>query len=320
MPRITIDSSRLHLEIDPALGAGLADLSLRAADGSLRALLRRTPDHVRWFNDLACYTLAPWSNRIRDGAFTIAGRAHQLRPDWPDGTAIHGLVKDRPWRLLDRAPWSARLEFDSMDHADLGYPFPIRTRVRYELEDEALHARIELTCSGPEPMPAGVGFHPFFPLRLGPGGAPARIFIAKASAARPSGLRGRYRCERVMPVAGPSFDDICQRLDTGAAADELDLDDVFLGSLDGARVEWPGSEVALEVAVSPELGHTVVYTQPERPRAERGYFCLEPVSMVNDGFNLADRAWPDTGVRVLEPGQSLRAAWSLRLVAPTPAT
>ena len=38
------------------------------------------------------------------------------------------------------------------------------------------------------------------------------------------------------------------------------------------------------------------------------YFCVEPVSHVNDGVNLAARGVEGTGVHVLAPGQSLRGA------------
>ena len=36
------------------------------------------------------------------------------------------------------------------------------------------------------------------------------------------------------------------------------------------------------------------------------FFCVEPVSHVNDGFNMLERGVEGTGVRVLAPGQTLR--------------
>ena len=38
------------------------------------------------------------------------------------------------------------------------------------------------------------------------------------------------------------------------------------------------------------------------------YFCVEPVSHANDGFNLAARGVAGTGVRVLQPGETLRGS------------
>ena len=53
--------------------------------------------------------------------------------------------------------------------------------------------------------------------------------------------------------------------------------------------------------------HLVVYIPPGRP-----YFCVEPVSMIGDGFNLMADGVADTGVRVLEPGETM--AGTIRFV------
>lgn len=69
-------------------------------------------------------------------------------------------------------------------------------------------------------------------------------------------------------------------------------------------------------------GKTVA--QFDAPRVSRRYgdlhpvggdcFCLEPVSDVNDGFNLLERGIEDTGVRVLTLGQTLAGTVRLRIV------
>src|SRR5436309_16036374 len=49
--------------------------------------------------------LAPWPNRIRDGAYRFVGHHAQLPLSDPDRhNAIHGLVRWSPWRRLDQAP------------------------------------------------------------------------------------------------------------------------------------------------------------------------------------------------------------------------
>jgi galactose mutarotase-like enzyme len=44
-----------------------------------------------------------------------------------------------------------------------------------------------------------------------------------------------------------------------------------------------------------------------------GFFCLEPVSMVNDGFNLESRGWKGTGVRALGVGETMSVWWTVAL-------
>ena len=64
---------------------------------------------------------------------------------------------------------------------------------------------------------------------------------------------------------------------------------------------------------SPESSHLVVFTPHERGAA-LPWFCVEPVTMANDAFNLAT-AHPDRdfGVRVLAPGETLTARTTLHV-------
>ena len=299
MGRILIESGGLHLELDPVLGAGIAEFSMKRGD-ALCPLMRRSSSTPTGFNDLACYLLAPWSNRIADGRFRWRAREHQVRPDWPDGTAIHGLVKDRPWRIIDRSPLTATLEFDSRAEAGLAFPWPFRAVVRYALSEDTLSVSLSVRneARNGDPMPAGLGFHPFFPRALAEQQDQVSI--------RYSG-RGRYPARGMIPTGPAAPDDVTLHLASDRPLEELALDDVFLGSANGATITWPASGVRLVYSCSPTLSHAVIYT------GLADAFCFEPVTMVNDGFNLAELGWPQTGVAGLRPGTSLSAEWSLRI-------
>jgi aldose 1-epimerase len=52
----------------------------------------------------------------------------------------------------------------------------------------------------------------------------------------------------------------------------------------------------------------VIYVPPGED-----FFCVEPVSHANDGFNLMARGIEGTGVQVLEPGQTLAGNVTFRL-------
>ncbi len=297
MPRVRMDTDLLHLEIDPALGASVARFDLREPGGLLLPLMRPAEEGATWFNDLACYSLAPWSNRIAGGEFTWRGQRHRLTPDWPDGTAIHGLVKDRPWRLIERSPVTAILEFASSDFPDLTYSWPFHAAVRYELLEDALAVRLSVkNLDSSRPMPAGLGFHPFFPRFLREPSEQAEIRYAAL---------GRYPAQHMLPTRPAAPDDVMRRLNQGVPVGELDLDDVFLGSTSGATITWPRSGVRLTYGCSPALGHAVIYTgKPDS-------FCFEPVTMVNDGFNVRERGWQDNGVAELAPGEPLSVEWTV---------
>jgi aldose 1-epimerase len=154
-------------------------------------------------------------------------------------------------------------------------------------------------------MPAGLGFHPYWLRDLGEG--PEEV------TARVPDLR-RYPCKGMIPVGPPAVDDVTRHLAEGRPLSTLTLDDVFLGSSDGAEITWPRSKLRVSYGCSPELGHLVVYTGPTEPKTFRDrIFCIEPVTMVNDGFNLASRGEPATGVSALRIGESMRATWSVRV-------
>lgn len=299
MPGILLENPRLRLRVLPEIGAGAAEFSLRAPSGAWQPLWRPAPDHPRWFNDLACYFLAPWSNRIAAGRFTFAGRPVQLRPDWPDGTAIHGVVKDRPWEILDRSPVSARLGFESAAHPDLNWPWAFDATARYELDEQSLEVELTIVNRDHAPMPAGLGFHPYFMRTL---------WDERDEVAIRTSLPGRYPATGMIPTGPARADDITQHLAAGRPLAPLDLDDVFAGFDQATTITWPASRIRAAISASPGLSHTVVYSPPGKP-----YFCLEPVTMVNDGFNRAAAGDPGTGVVVLAPGQSLSAVMTIRV-------
>lgn len=312
---MVIESDVLRLRVLPGLGAGVQALSLRRDDGTWHPLLRAAPSSPDHFNSLACYLLAPWSNRVRGGKFRFAGREHAMRPDWPDGTAIHGLVKDKPWRILDRSPVSVRLAFDSRDHGPSGYPAGFSCLARYELEGSVFRVSLGVTIdAGAEgPAPVGLGFHPFFPRRLWDERDEVVLACRAFGPDALRGLRGRYPCEGMLPVGRAVRDDVVERLCAGAPLGAEFLDDVFAGSLDGCAIGWPASGVRAGFECSAGLEHTVVYAGHDAAGRPLPFFCAEPVSMVNDGFNLREEGWEGTGVRVLEPGESFEVEWVMRV-------
>src|SRR5882757_4388990 len=77
--RIELRTSALRCEIWPELGGALAAFeSLDEPDGP-RALFRPTPVAASYTPlQLSSWPLLPYANRIRDGRFSYAGRAHLL--------------------------------------------------------------------------------------------------------------------------------------------------------------------------------------------------------------------------------------------------
>lgn len=302
--RCILENDGLRAEIDPSIGASLTDLSLRGPGAAWWPLLRRAACDLPRGEESSCYLLAPWSNRIRDGSFVFEGREVVLRKNWPDGTAIHGDVRDRAWRILDRSPVSARLRFESVGSPDINWPWTFVAEVRYELIGSGLESELVIRNTSERAMPCGGGFHPFFNRILWDTADDPVVTAA---------VTGRYPCEGVMAVGPSEMDGLCRSLNAGVAVREA-LDDVFSCPSGGVRIRWPASGVEVGFESSDELGHVVIYSAIGPGGSPRPHLCVEPVSMVNDGFNLAQVGTVrDHGVCFLPPGGRMRLNWTLRV-------
>jgi aldose 1-epimerase len=241
----------------------------------------------------ACFPLVPFSNRVADGRFRFQGRSYELDKNFPpEPHAIHGHGWQNPWVVAAASANRAELTFR---HTVPGTPFDYRARQVFALRDDGLEIGLEVSNAGDGAMPAGVGLHPYF--------------------TRADGVILRARLdhvwlpdERKIPqrrMALPPAWDFAR----GLRLDSLDLDHCF-GGWDGrAELHWPEPELTLVIEGTPALAHLVIYVPPGQD-----FFCIEPVSHANDGFNLLERGVEDTGVRVLAPGETLGASVRLRVV------
>jgi aldose 1-epimerase len=167
----------------------------------------------------------------------------------------------------------------------------------YWLYPDRLEIAMSLTNRGPEPMPFGLGHHPYF------GGRDQALLSAEVGGVwLPDDLNIPIKLEPVPALWGFRH---------RRPVEELVLDHIFQDWSGKALVEWPEAGHALAIEADDLFRHLVVYIPPGQP-----FFCVEPVSMVGDGFNLLAGGLEGTGVRVLEPGGSMRGSIYFR---PNPA-
>jgi aldose 1-epimerase len=241
--------------------------------------------------DMACFPLVPYSNRIRHARFRFCGREIVEQPGDREGRhALHGHGWRRGWTIEERMADRLVLEYE---HRPDGWPWPYRARQSFALTPEALEMTLEIENLSDALMPAGLGFHPFFP----------RTPEASVAAAA-SGVW--LTDDEILPTeqtaVPPNWD-----LSAGRRVADVALDNVFTGWSGEAVVTWPEREARLTIsAAQPLLSFLVVYTPPGRD-----FFCVEPSSHCTDAINLAREGVADTGVRVLAP--SVRRAATMRL-------
>ncbi len=290
----TLENNDLKLVISPDLGASPVAFQMRLND-AWHDIMRRTSQRDLERGSSAAfssYTLAPYSNRVRDNVFRFLGREYRLRPNWIDGQTIHGDVRDRPFQITRPDAQTLQCHYDSRPVPDKNFPFDYTLTTTYTLEHQTLETRFELTNVSNEPMPAGFGIHPYFVRHLnGSTQDPILEFHAHSV----------YDVdERVMPSAAARA--ITPNLDFSSpkSAYLLPIDRVYNGWDGRSSLTWPGSGVQMLIEADPVFGHFVVFNgDPD------GTLALEPVTNATDGFNLMDRGVADTGVVILEPDETL---------------
>jgi aldose 1-epimerase len=112
--------------------------------------------------------LSPWPCRIPDGKYVFEGKEYQFRHLFKDGTAIHGLLYNKPFTLLEKktddASAQVAMEY-RYNREDNGYPFDYVVGVRYILHpDSLLEIVTTVTNLDKVVIPVADGWHPYFQL------------------------------------------------------------------------------------------------------------------------------------------------------------
>ncbi len=271
-------------ELRPATGGALASWRWRGCD-----MLRPAPTTAT-VRQMACYPLAPYSNRIGHAVLHAPDQLHALRANFaPEPHSIHGFGWQRAWLVASSTGDSAEL---LLAHAaDPDWPYACTVRQTVALTDAGLRLSLSVTNDDTRAMPAGLGFHPYFPLAPGLRLATQWDGLWRVGDDRlPTDLAPQPQSSPFatpQPVAGWQADDCYS--------------------------DWPGRaslhypDYVLRMSASDNCRHLVCFA----PNDERHFIAIEPVTHANDAFALAARGAKDTGMCLLAPGESLSIAMRL---------
>jgi aldose 1-epimerase len=292
-PLITIAAGRADVAVAPAIGGSIARFRWNVA-GKAHDWLRPASDADFAASDagrLACFPLVPFSNRIRNGRFTFDRRTIRLpRNAPPDPHSRHGHGYQAAWSVVERS--ADRLSI-AHEHAADAWPFAYRAEQQFVVADDALTITLSVENASRQPMPAGLGLHPYFRA------TPACRLIARVAAMWATD-------DEVMPTALTAADPRLGSHDGMPIAGSA-LDNVFVGWQREATIVWPETRSRLVLEASTPLSFLVVYSP-----AAKDFFCAEPVSHCTDAFNLAAQGRTDTGMLTLQPGERVAATLRLR--------
>ena len=271
----------LRLELSPSVGGAISGFEW-AAGTLTHPILRKCHSPLEKVLDASCFPLVPYVNRIRGGHFTFRGREVRLAPNMAgDPSPLHGQGWLNPWQVVEAGDASAVLTYH---HQPGEWPWSYHARQKFALESGGL--AIELTCrnTSVDPMPCGLGIHPYFPC------GPRTLIDTKVIVAWTVD-------DQVLPVEKVPAEgryDLSHRL-----VCSQDLDNGFGGWGGEARMSDPDWPFELRLS-SPDAHFFQLYSPPKG-----GIFVAEPVTHANAALNAPEEHWPELGMRVLEPGEEM---------------
>jgi aldose 1-epimerase len=278
---VTLANTQLRLDVAPMLGGGITRFDWRS-DGGLVPIFRRCRHVARDTdpNELACYPLLPYSNRIGGGQFSFGGRAIDVplnRTGEP--LPIHGDGWLAQWTIADADHETVCLTLDR----SRGKPYAYRASQTFRLDGPTLIITLEIENAGREALPFGLGIHPFLPRDAGTelSAAAGGLWLADND-----WLPARH------VQAPPAW-----QFGVAYPLPETIVNHAFTGWSGRSAVVWPKRRLSLTIAA--DTDYYVLYTPPSKD-----FFCFEPVDHPINAMNLPGGAVAN-GMTVLARGERL---------------
>ena len=275
---VELRAGALRLALRPDLGGSIAGLW----HDTLPVLRSTEPAELTRARLSGCFPLLPYSNRLGYRRFRWHGQDHRTQPNFDDSPhSVHGVGWMRPWQVHSARDHDAVL--DLVHAGDADWPFPFVAQQVFALTPDGLNLGLKFTNTASHPVPAGLGWHPYFPKRSR---SRLHVELTERWESDASGLPTRR-----VPQSG---------IDGDVA--HLSFDHCFEG--------WPGEarvrDEKLQLRLSSSLPYVIVFTPPLKD-----YFCVEPVSHVSNAIHMAEPA--AHGLRTLAPGERFEAWMKLEV-------
>lgn len=236
----------------------------------------------------AAFPLMPFSGRIANGEFSYGGKQISLHHNFPpEPHAIHGHGWERAWTVTKKDNTSLVIEFS---YREADWPWAYNADQHFTLTPDGLKLELSITNTSSSTMPAGIGWHPYFPVE----GACVRSDV---SAIWLSG-------DDMIPSA-PSPLSADNDLREMRDVQTLQLDNAFDVNSGETHLYWEKEHRAVKMTASDTLRRLIVFTPQDTD-----FFCIEPVSHAPNAVNSGQ---PDdvTGLKHLEPGETLSGTITL---------
>ena len=198
--------------------------------------------------------LFPTPGKLVDDTWSFGGQGGSMKQ--------HGFARNQGWQVRERGPSTATLSLVSNDATRAQFPWDFEFDLGFMLSAGKLVLSQSVTNRSPNPMPFGVGFHPYFQ-------------VAQADKAN----------TRITTGAKRAFDNVTKQTIDLPTIDltqkEVDLHLIDHGSTESSLITPTGT---VTLRGSEDYTHWVVWTL-----AGRDFVCLEPWTCPGNAINTGDR-------------------------------
>lgn len=280
MPQLSDDWT---LEFAPEMGGSVTRCQFQGVDILRPAVSLDDPRMC------SAFPMVPFIGRITNGKFVFEGHAYTLSPNMPpEPHAIHGRGWQSPWEIQQKGHdvILTQTHVPSENTGDTGnWPWAYHARQSFSAQGKVLRLEMTLTNRANTLMPAGLGWHPYFPKA----GASLKADVSAIWQSGGGGIIGD-RPRQLSPA---------NDLRRERPIEMLDLDNCYTARNASAVIEWPERNLGIRLLSVAEFEYLTVYTPPGED-----YFCVEPVSHIPDAINSKLKR-EDTGFQILRPGETL---------------
>lgn len=279
---LELEDEFTRLTLAPELGGSIVNWTVRDTG---QPLLRHTDAHALNTGlpgKLACFPLAPWSNRIAEGGFDCPDGWQSLSPNsLTDPLPIHGSAWQQAWQAVSLTANEVVLQLDSST------PFAYRARQRFHLSEGKLSIELSVTHLAERAAWHGLGLHPYLP----------RTPHTRLQAA----ARQVWFCDATkLPTRLGELPAEWDFQHPGALPETL-VDNGFCEWDGHCLIQQPDLGYELECQAS-DSDYYLLYCPPGLD-----FFCIEPVSHPVNAHHLPGRP----GLLLLEQGQSTELGFTL---------
>lgn len=235
---LTLDSHPVQIELQPELGGRITSIRYHGFELLRQPGCSELDSSLNW----GSFVMAPWCNREDTEELEVLGKRFRLTPNWPDGSAIHGLVMESPWLTHGG---SGHMSIHS-ERSQFPWKFSVSTKIH--LRPQGFRYGLTLRNEDTHPMPAGLGWHPWFSTIGGP-------LSVRLHASKEYSFDSRYRVSGTPEQCDQPDDSLIPLWGSHRLFTEL--------LTSGFTLTWHESGVVAQVRLSETFSHVLVYASED---------------------------------------------------------